>query len=198
MNWLSNLLRRARLRGLKDGAVQIARTEALEGDAKDDAERWQDYGFAANPVDGQGLVINWAGHTIVLRMDRITERPAMAPYDVAIWHKEGHQVRLKAGRLVEVTCDRLVVNAATSVAITSPSVTVTASSGVTVTTPTLAASADVTAAGNVTATGNVSAGGTSSAPTVSASTSLTVSGKEMKLHTHTNVQTGIGTSGPPA
>ncbi|MEY2689820.1 MAG: hypothetical protein RL375_4019 [Pseudomonadota bacterium] len=224
MGWMSNLLRRARLRGLKDGAVQVARTEALEGDAKDEAERWQDYGFAANPVDGQGLVINWAGHTVVLRMDRITERPAMAPYDVAIWHKEGHQVRLKAGKVVEVTCDHLVVNAAQDVTITSPVVTITASTSTTVTSPTVAVAASTSVtlttpathatgaatidgnlvvggsaavAGGVGAGGSAPVAGKSVAPTMEASTSLKVAGKEMSGHTHTNVQPGAGTSGPP-
>ena len=58
MTWWSNLLRRARMRGLVEGLVQRLRVEALDDDAKDDAERWQDYGFAGNPGEGQGLVIN--------------------------------------------------------------------------------------------------------------------------------------------
>ncbi len=107
MSWLGNLLRRARLRGLVEGQVQRVRAEALDDDAKDDAERFQDYGFAANPVDGQGLVINVAGHTIVLRMDRLADRPQLAAFEVAVWHKEGHSVVLKAGGLVQVNCTEL-------------------------------------------------------------------------------------------
>lgn len=123
MSWLGNLLRRARLRGLVEGKVQRVRAEALDDDAKDEVERWQDYGFSAQPVDGQGLVINAGGHTIVLRMDRIAERPALAAYEVTVWHKEGHKVTLKAGRLVQVDCDELVVNASTRVALNTPQVT---------------------------------------------------------------------------
>jgi phage gp45-like len=162
--WWHNLLRRARLRGLVEGEVQRVRAEALDDDAKDDAERWQDYGFAANVVDGQGLVINVGGHTIVLRMDRIAERPALAAYEVAVWHREGHRVTLKAGQLVQVDCAELIVNAGTRVRFN---------------TPVVEASAEITA------------------PTVAASSSLTVQGKEMHLHTHGGVDTGIGTSGPP-
>ena len=124
MSLWSNLLRRARVRGLKEGQVQSARVEALESDAKDQAERWQDYGFAGNPVDGQGLVINAGGHTIVLRVDRLTERPGLAPLEVCVWHAEGHRVTLKAGRLVHVDCDRLVVNAADGIDLITPVVTV--------------------------------------------------------------------------
>lgn len=120
--WWNNLLRRARLRGLVDGKVQIARAEALDDDAKDDAERWQDYGFSAHPVEGQGLVINAGGHTIVLRMDRIAERPELQAYEVMVWHKEGHTVTLKAGRLVQVDCDELIVNASTRVVFNTPDV----------------------------------------------------------------------------
>ena len=49
---LGNLLRRVRFRGLVEGKVQRARVEALEGDARDDAEHWHDYGFTARPMDG--------------------------------------------------------------------------------------------------------------------------------------------------
>ena len=115
-------LRRARMRGLKEGQVQTVRVEALENDAKDNAERFQDYGLAANPVDGQGLVITVGGHVIVLRMDRLVERPHLAPYEVSVWHKEGHAVTLRDGKVVEVSCDSFIVNAATSVQLNSPTV----------------------------------------------------------------------------
>ncbi len=114
---LANLLRRARLRGGREGQVQTMRAESLENDAKDQAERWQDYGFAAQPVDGQGLVIHAGGHTIVLRVDRLAERPALEAYEVAVWHKEGHYVKLKAGRAIEMSGDSLVINMSQSVTI---------------------------------------------------------------------------------
>ena len=124
-------LRRARIRKLAEGLVQSARVEALENDAKDDAERFQDYGYAANAVDGQGLVITAGGHTIVLRMDRLAERPRLAAYEVSVWHKEGHRVTLKAGKLVEVSCDTFRVNAAVKVELNAPLVTATGTMGVT-------------------------------------------------------------------
>jgi phage baseplate assembly protein V len=161
---LENLLRRARLRGLSEGKVQTARAESLEGDARDAAERWQDYGFAANPIDGQGLVIHAGGHTIVLRMDRIAERPQLAAHEVCVWHKDGHKITLKAGGVIEVQCTTLSV-AATAVNINAS---------------TTAISGNLTVGGAVVATGNV-----------------TGAGKSLATHTHTNVQSGSGTSGPP-
>lgn len=113
-------LRRARIRGLIEGLVQRGRVEATDADAKDDAERFQDYGYASNPGDGQGLVLHVGGHTIVLRMDRLAERPKLAPYEVTVWHKEGHSVTLKAGKVVQVDCDQLVVNATQKVAFNTP------------------------------------------------------------------------------
>ena len=124
-------LRRARIRNLKEGLVQSARIEALENDAKDDAERFQDYGFAANVVDGQGLVINAGGHTIVLRMDRLAERPQLPAFEVRVWHKDGHHVALKAGKLVEVNCDTFRVNAAVKVELNTPAMTASGTLGVT-------------------------------------------------------------------
>ena len=180
MSWMGDLLRRARIRGLVEGKVQRGRTEATEHDAKDDAERWQDYGFAAQPVDGQGLVINVGGHTIVLRMDRLAERPQLAAYEVAIWHKEGHRVTLRAGKLVEVSCDSLVVNAAVSVAINSPTVTIAASSGVSIDTPLVDVSMDMNLGGTATATVDVLGGGT-----------------RLHTHQHGGVKAGPDSSGPP-
>ena len=116
-------LRRARLRSLVEGLVQKVRVEATEGDTKDAAERFQDYGFAANPVDGQGLKIDVDGHTIVLRMDRLAERPQLAAYEVTVWHREGHGVTLKSGGLIEAEGVRMVLKMSEAVAIETPSLT---------------------------------------------------------------------------
>lgn len=51
---LLNLLRRALFRNLREGPVQTVSVRVFDTNARDDAERHQDYGFAGNPVDGQG------------------------------------------------------------------------------------------------------------------------------------------------
>lgn len=140
MGWWDAMVRRVRIRGLQEGLVQRGRVEALENSAADDAERFQDYGFAANPVDGQGLQIEVGGHTLIIRMDRLAERPQLAEFEVAVWHKEGHMVRLRAGKVVQVDCDSLVINAAEGVTINSPTVQ---ASGI-VTAPTVAATSSLT------------------------------------------------------
>jgi phage gp45-like len=111
MSILANLARWVRVRGLREGPMQIGRVEGLPNDARDDAQRPQDYGFAAMPVDGQGLKLEIGGHAIIIRMDRLAERPHLAEYEVCVWHKEGHKLTLKAGGVVQVDCTQLVINA---------------------------------------------------------------------------------------
>ena len=111
MSLLANLARWVRIRGLREGPMQIGRVEGLENDTRDDAQRPQDYGFAAMPVDGQGLKLEVGGHAIIIRMDRLAERPHLAEYEVCVWHKEGHKLTLQAGGVVQVDCTQLVVNA---------------------------------------------------------------------------------------
>lgn len=186
MSLLGSLLRRSRLRGLVEGLVQRVRAENTEHDAKDDAERFQDYGFAANPVDGQGLVLNVAGHTIVVRMDRLSERPHLEAYEVAVWHKEGHRVTLKAGKLVQVSCDRLVVDAAVAVELNSPAVTVNASAKVQLNTPMVEASTKLKVGGDAQVSG-----------TVTGEIDVIGGGKSLKTHPHPNIRRGNETSDPP-
>ncbi|MFI5443665.1 phage baseplate assembly protein [Polaromonas sp. UC242_47] len=171
-------LRRARLRSLKEGLVQTVRTEATENDAKDAIERMQDYGFAANVVDGQGLVLTIDGTVIVLRMDRIADRPRLAAYEVSVWHKEGHNVTLRDGKVVETNCDIYRVNAAVKVELNTPTVAMSTKATVG---DTLDVKNGLTGGGNATfAAGRVSALG------------VTAAGKNLDGHDHneTGVRTG--------
>lgn len=158
-----NLLRWVRVRGLAEGKMQVGRVEGLPNDARDAVQRPQDYGFAGNPIGGEGLRLEMGGHTVIIRLDRLAERPQLEPYEVAVWHKEGHMIRLRAGKLVQVDCDRLVVNAAQGVDFNTPMVKT--SDAITVGTTLVAA----TSVGS---------------PTVVASQSLVVAGAEMRQHRH--------------
>lgn len=165
-----NMLRRARIRGLKEGKVQTARVEAFDTNSHDDAERHQDYGFAGNPVDGEGLRIEVGGHTVVIRMDRTAERPHLGAYEVCVWHKEGHKFTLKSGGLIQADCTRFVVNASTEVVLNTPVVKASA---------------------------NVEAIGTVMAAVVNGTTEVIFAGASSTTHRHDLVQPGIGTSGTP-
>lgn len=167
---LMNMLRRALLRGLKEGPVQEVSVQVFDSSGRESVERWQDYGFAGNPVDGQGLVIEAGGHTIVLRMDRIDGRPRLAPYDVAVWHKEGHCIQLSQGGKITAKCTDFEVEADT--------IALKGKNGVVVTTPTLSTSEALTV-GTRAEVGE----------------SLQVSESEYFGHKHDNVQHGSDQSG---
>lgn len=160
---LWNLLRRVRIRGLVEGLVQKASVVGFDVDARDKVERFQDYGFAANPVDGEGLRIEVGGHTIILRMDRLAERPQLDAHEVCVWHKEGHCVTLKAGRLVQVECDTLNIAASAAVNVVTPTFMVE---------------------------GNQVVSGSMTAQAVVGQVDVVIAGKSVKEHDHGNVSNG--------
>lgn len=133
-------MRRARLRNLKEGKVQTARAEVFDHNPRDEAERWQDYGFAAAPIEGEGLRLEVGGHVFILRMDRTAERPTLEPYEVSVWHKEGHTLTLKEGGVIEATCTtfRVVGNVEATGSVTALG---------TITAPMVVGQIDVVAAG---------------------------------------------------
>ncbi|UTV56177.1 phage baseplate assembly protein domain-containing protein [Burkholderia arboris] len=120
---LLNMLRRALIRGLKEGPVQEVAVQVFDSSGRENAERWQDYGFAGNPGDGQGLVIEVGGHTVVMRLDRIDSRPQLKVGEVAVWHKDGHKILLTDGGKVRVECDTFEVVAKSGISFETPKVT---------------------------------------------------------------------------
>jgi phage gp45-like len=52
-------------------------------------------------------------------MDRLAERPQLAEYEVAVWHKEGHMIKLKANGAIEMQGTSLTVNMSGAVQINS-------------------------------------------------------------------------------
>lgn len=143
---LLNLLRRVRIRGLTEGKVQKGRVEVNPLDVRDNVERFQDYGFTAQPVDGEGLRLEVGGHTIILRMDRLSERPTLGAHEVCVWHKDGHKITLKNSGLVQIDCTRLVVNASQEVVFNTPKV----SGSTLIEAPTISGPTDVLFAGKST------------------------------------------------
>ncbi|MFJ2990376.1 phage baseplate assembly protein [Collimonas sp. NPDC087041] len=114
------MVRRARMRTLKEGQIQTVRVEIFDTNGRDAVERYQDYGLASNPVDGQGLAVECDGHTVVLRMDRLAERPRLAAHEVSVWHKDGHRITLTDGKKIVVDCDDFIVNATNKTVFNTP------------------------------------------------------------------------------
>ena len=95
-----------------------------------------------------------------------------------MWHKEGHNVTLRGGKLVEVSCDTFRVNAAVKVELNTPLVAASAKATVG---DTLAVTSGLTGGGNATfAAGRVSAQG------------MTAGGKALEAHTHPETGTTTG------
>lgn len=172
MSLLDNMMRWVRVRGLREGVMQVGRVEGLPNDVRDDAQRPQDYGFAGQPVDGQGLKLEVGGHTVIVRLDRLPERPHLAQYEVAVWHKEGHRITLKANGVVQVDCVSLVANASGGVLVHSPHVTLDSPL--------------------VTMTGNVQIAGT-----LTSAVDVLGGGKSLIGHTHNGVAPGAASTGAP-
>ena len=68
-------------------------------------------------------MIDAGGSVIVLRIDRLKDRPTLANDEVAVWHKEGHKIHLKADQVIEVSCKKYKVTATEGVEYDTPQMT---------------------------------------------------------------------------
>lgn len=164
------IVRRVRVRGLTESKVQKAHVQGHDNYAREGVERFQEYGFAANGGDGEGLVIEVDGHTIIIAMDRLGDRPSLGDGEVSVWHRAGHRMTLKDDGLVQVDCKRFVINAEDGVDINTPKVTM---------------SEDLEVVVSITA------------PLVDGTTDVRFGGKSGISHVHDGVQTGTGNTGDP-
>lgn len=82
------------------GDLARARGETYAGDATDDDEVMQHYGFASMPVNGaEGVrvsVFSDGDHGVVVVLDDRRYRPTLADGEVAAYHKDGAVVHFKA------------------------------------------------------------------------------------------------------
>lgn len=104
-------LLRAKIAALRDGHVQRASVQVFDNLSRTAVERLQDYGFAAAPTEGNGLVLSVGGNMFILRMNNPDGRPDLVADEVAVWHKDGHHVILKSGKVIDVDCDTLNIKA---------------------------------------------------------------------------------------
>jgi phage baseplate assembly protein V len=197
---------RATLKQTNDGTkMQAAQLGVLDGETRDNVERFQNYGFTSHPHAGAEAAVVFAGgnrdHGLVLAVDDRRYRvKGLSQGEVAIYTDEGDKIVLKRGKVVEITTDTLRVNAATKIELNAPTIelngqttTVNASSLVQLNTPQTNTSGAVASGGNASVTGNITATGNVS--------DLNGSMQEMRdtynTHKHTGVQTGGGTTGNP-
>ena len=118
----NELIRKAKMVFTTVKLIQQYKINVFENRASENAERFQDYGFAAQPSEGEGLVIDAGGSVIVLRIDRLKDRPSLGNDEVAVWHKDGHKIHLKSGKLIEVDCGTINIKASEGVNFDTPQI----------------------------------------------------------------------------
>lgn len=108
-NRVANLLARAVLRRVDDSQdLQQLQVDALDGETRDAVERFQQYGFTSVPEDGAEAAVLFVGghrdHGIAVAVDDRRHRlKGLAAGEVALYHKDGARVLLKANGSIEVT-----------------------------------------------------------------------------------------------
>lgn len=199
---LANLMKIGHVSDVNEGLMQTLRVDVNAIDASDDVQRWQQLGFASKPVDGDAaLVVSVAGHRFVVAVDDLASRPKdLSAGEVALWHRDGHEVRLKNGQVINAQCKRMVINAEDEFVVNTKKAVTNASTRAVVNSPltrvsamlnvggitTLGATVNVT--GAATFAGVLNTAGAMSTPAIS------VSGKDYAGHTHIDAE-GRETSG---
>lgn len=88
--------------------MQGLQVQVLEGEARDNLERFQEYGFTSVPHAGAECVVVYAGggrsHGLVIAVeDRRYRLTGLADGEVALYDDLGSKVVLKRGNVIEVT-----------------------------------------------------------------------------------------------
>lgn len=122
---------RAKLALLKNGGpVVLVQGEGLAGEKLQDAELFQQFGFTSVPPAGTMLVAVPVGgktsHSIVVATEHGTYRlKILESGEAALYSQEGAYVAVRNGKVVEVDCARMVVNASEEVQFNTPKVLTT-------------------------------------------------------------------------
>ncbi len=107
-NQIANVVTRAIIGRVVDSStLQSVNIGVMVGQELDGAERFQDYGFSSVPLAGAEAVVVFpsgdSGHPLVIAVDDRRFRPTgHLPGEVAIYHKDGAMILLKAGGAIQV------------------------------------------------------------------------------------------------
>jgi phage baseplate assembly protein V len=103
---VSNLVARAVVNLVSDDVkMQVVQLTILEGETREGAERFQEYGFTSVPLEGAEAVVLSVGgrrdHLLVVAVDdRRNRLKDLVAGEVALYTDEGAKVHLKRGRIV--------------------------------------------------------------------------------------------------
>lgn len=109
------------------GGVQRIQVEGLDGEVAQDLEHAENFGFTSHPPEGSDCVIVPLGgktsHGIIVTTTNGTYRvTGLADGETAVYNAAGAKIILKKGRIIEIDCDSLNINAPSGVNINSAKV----------------------------------------------------------------------------
>ena len=107
--------------------VQRLQIEGLADETVQNLEHAEQFGFTGNPpVDSDCVVVPLGGKTshgiIVTTTNGAYRVTGLAPGETAVYNQDGAKIVLKAGKVIEIECATLNINATEGVNITSPEV----------------------------------------------------------------------------
>lgn len=106
---VANMVARAVLRVADDAKkIQIVQVDLLDGETRDDLERFQNYGFTSAPSEGAEAVVLFVGgrrdHGLAIAVDDRRYRfMNLQDGEVAVYNRFGASIVLKASGEIEVT-----------------------------------------------------------------------------------------------
>lgn len=120
---VQNMVSRAVLRLVNDaGGIQAVQIGLLRGETRDNAERFQDFGFSSTPLPGAECVVVFVGgnrdHPLVVKVDDRRYRLKANAGGATMYDAEGNYIHIKNDGTIEI-------NSSTRVDITSPLVRMT-------------------------------------------------------------------------
>ena len=135
------------------GGVQRIQIEGLDGETVQDLEHAEQFGFTAHPPAGSDCVVVPLGgktsHGIIVTTTNGAYRVSgLGEGETAVYNADGAKITLKQGRIIDIDCETLNINAPGGVSITAPNVD---------------CSAEITAAGQINGNGGLAVAGGSGA-----------------------------------
>lgn len=135
------------------GGVQRIQLEGLDGETVQDLEHAEQYGFTAHPPAGSDCVVVPLGgktsHGIIVTTTNGAYRiTGLQEGETAVYNIDGAKIVLKLGRIIDIDCEVLNINAPGGVNIDAPNVD---------------CSSEITAAGQINGNGGMAVKGGSGA-----------------------------------
>ena len=115
-NRVMNMIVRGVLESTNDErGVQVVSLSLMEGERKDNVERFQQYGFSAHPTgECEAIVVCPAGDrsaaVVVALDDRGARITGLQPGEVAIYSDEGDSIVLGRNNQIQITTDHLLAD----------------------------------------------------------------------------------------